>query len=144
MNKTCIFPFQFGGVKYGTCTSNGLSDGTYWCPTSVDKSGRYVDGKWGKCSSNCPMPMDYLHSKVLEEYYYYYYDDATFETDIRDDPLEYDIFGSNIEDNMFVSDLEDIFGTNFDLDYSDVDTFNFTEDDYVYYYDGNVLTWDRH
>ena len=64
MNKTCVLPFRYGGVKYATCTSNGLSDGTYWCPTSVNEAGNYIKGKWGRCSSNCPMPMGHRMNKM--------------------------------------------------------------------------------
>ena len=64
VNKTCVLPFRYGGVKYATCTSNGLSDGTYWCPTSVNEAGNYIKGKWGRCSSNCPMPMGHRMNKM--------------------------------------------------------------------------------
>ena len=53
VNKTCIFPFIYDGVKYSTCFDDPEG---FICSTLVDKSGNHVQGNWGYCGPNCPMP----------------------------------------------------------------------------------------
>ena len=49
--ELCIFPFKYQGIRYSGCTTTG-NGGIYWCPTEVDRYGKY-DGKYGNCGSTC-------------------------------------------------------------------------------------------
>ena len=45
------------------CDGDGMLDnytdyqnnGKFWCATEVTDANRYVSGKWGECSNNCPL-----------------------------------------------------------------------------------------
>ena len=51
INKDCVFPFAFNGMKYNKCAFD--SDG-FWCSTKVDATGSHISGMWGICGSDCP------------------------------------------------------------------------------------------
>ena len=50
-NKACVFPFQYNGTAYGSCTTKDHDQ--LWCATEVDANGDYIEGKWGNCNSYC-------------------------------------------------------------------------------------------
>ena len=57
-NKPCIFPFQYEGVTYNTCTGISSVEKIPWCSTLVDDAGNHVSGqgKYGNCGPECPAP----------------------------------------------------------------------------------------
>ena len=57
-NKPCVFPFQFEGVAYETCTLAASTENKPWCSTLVDDAGNHVTGQgsYGNCGPQCPAP----------------------------------------------------------------------------------------
>merc|ERR1719516_890200 len=52
--EPCVFPFNFQGVSYNGCTTNGGSQP--WCSTNTDALGSHMYGYWGNCDTNtCPL-----------------------------------------------------------------------------------------
>mmetsp|Transcript_19380 Transcript_19380/g.35232 ORF Transcript_19380/g.35232 Transcript_19380/m.35232 type:complete len:388 (-) Transcript_19380:58-1221(-) len=47
----CIFPFIYEGITHHSCGGSG------WCATETDEIGRFIGGKWGRCSSRCFQPI---------------------------------------------------------------------------------------
>uniref|UniRef100_A0A670ZKI5 Fibronectin type-II domain-containing protein n=1 Tax=Pseudonaja textilis TaxID=8673 RepID=A0A670ZKI5_PSETE len=56
----CVFPFVFKNQVYTGCTTNGRSDGRYWCATSSNYN---IDKMWRFCSEEsdptCVFPFIY-------------------------------------------------------------------------------------
>ena len=52
--KDCIFPFNYKGETYNSCTKAESSNGAAWCATEVDTTGEVVNNKWQDCDSLCP------------------------------------------------------------------------------------------
>ena len=50
-NVPCVFPFNFKGVLYETCTSAEYTQN--WCATKVGSNDSYIDDEWGNCNSDC-------------------------------------------------------------------------------------------
>ena len=48
----CVFPFEYGGIVYYSCTMYGET--RYWCSTKVDKDGKFIINFWGFCVDTCP------------------------------------------------------------------------------------------
>ena len=72
-NSTCQFPFQFDGLTWTSCTTQGNSyedRNKTWCSTKVDESGKHVTDKWGWCNENCSLSVkageSILNKKVIE------------------------------------------------------------------------------
>ena len=51
--KECIFPFEYRGNEYNSCTNDDSE--VFWCATDVNERGHYVEGssKWGECNDAC-------------------------------------------------------------------------------------------
>lgn len=45
----CVFPFDYAGVHYTSCTTAAASADAPWCSTKVDASGKHMQGNWGNC-----------------------------------------------------------------------------------------------
>ena len=60
-NKPCVFPFNYKGTDYTTCTNVG--EDFSWCSTKVDSDGNHIGGNWGSCEPTCPnyMPPGIIH-----------------------------------------------------------------------------------
>ena len=76
--KPCVFPFEFDGTTYSTCTNRikYKTNNLPWCSTKVDKKGKHIShrnrwlfsdfysisnsnqGNWGNCDETCPLPTD--------------------------------------------------------------------------------------
>ena len=57
-NLDCIFPFEYEGHIYWTCTDTTRSDltvGIQWCATDANDVGKFKS--FGMCKSNCPKGM---------------------------------------------------------------------------------------
>merc|ERR1712223_1076143 len=52
--ENCIFPFNFGGKKYNSCTKDHSENGLPWCATAVYRNGTIIKNSWGDCSIGCP------------------------------------------------------------------------------------------
>ena len=52
-DQKCVFPFIWSGVKHYSCVNDDVAGGS-WCSTKVDRSGKYIDTKWGICLPTCP------------------------------------------------------------------------------------------
>merc|ERR1719342_1375944 len=50
-NKTCIFPFTFGGQIHHSCVEIGECKS--WCATSIDSEGNCLPDQWGYCGQDC-------------------------------------------------------------------------------------------
>jgi len=50
----CIFPFQYKGVTYNSCTTVDSANEAAWCATEVQASGEVVNNKWEDCGDLCP------------------------------------------------------------------------------------------
>jgi len=50
----CIFPFNYKGVSYSTCTTEESENKVPWCATQVDETGEVVKNSWQDCSEGCP------------------------------------------------------------------------------------------
>ena len=48
----CVFPFEYSGNVYLSCTMYG--DTKYWCATKVDVDGKFIVNFWGFCVDSCP------------------------------------------------------------------------------------------
>ena len=48
--ENCIFPFNFGGKKYNSCTKDHSENGLPWCATAVYRNGTVIKNRWGDCS----------------------------------------------------------------------------------------------
>lgn len=57
-NTACVFPFGFNGVIFNECTFEQAIEDAAWCSTEVDSRGNHlaIQGKWGFCGKNCPIP----------------------------------------------------------------------------------------
>ena len=58
-NLLCVFPFEFRGKVYKTCTwEHAEPDNKAWCSTAVDNEGLHISGqgKWGHCGPSCYIP----------------------------------------------------------------------------------------
>ncbi|XP_060111209.1 fibronectin-like [Heteronotia binoei] len=49
----CVFPFIYKGKSYQSCTTDGWSDGTFWCATTSNYD---ADKKWKFCEVSGPDP----------------------------------------------------------------------------------------
>ncbi|XP_077169656.1 uncharacterized protein LOC143825514 [Paroedura picta] len=49
----CVFPFIYKGKSYQSCTTDGWSDGTFWCALTSNYD---VDKKWKFCQITGPDP----------------------------------------------------------------------------------------
>jgi len=75
LGQRCIFPFTYKGKTYDSCTDAGTSLHRYWCATSVDPDGSFIENEWGTCSARCHVVGNYIMpwlndhlSSFLEEY----------------------------------------------------------------------------
>jgi pimeloyl-ACP methyl ester carboxylesterase len=50
-NAVCIFPFEYKGVTYTSCTDKDQH--AAWCATDTDADGKFVVGQWGHCIPEC-------------------------------------------------------------------------------------------
>ena len=44
-----MFPFIYKGETHQRCTKRGSWMGA-WCSTIVDRNGKYINDKWGRCN----------------------------------------------------------------------------------------------
>merc|ERR1712083_1161937 len=51
--QRCIFPFNYEGQSYSSCTDKGSENGKPWCALEVDSNDNVVSGKWEDCDSTC-------------------------------------------------------------------------------------------
>ena len=53
--KPCMFPFNYDGGTYDTCTNVNDPDGKLWCSTKLDEYGNHDQsgGYWGHCGQDC-------------------------------------------------------------------------------------------
>ena len=60
--KPCVFPFEFDGTTYSTCTNRikHVTNNLPWCSTKVNTRGEHISGQgnWGNCDKTCPLPSD--------------------------------------------------------------------------------------
>ena len=59
-NKECVFPFQYRGETFDSCTNFGCPE-CFWCGTQYDVTD--TTG-WGICNEACPT-LEYVESKRL-------------------------------------------------------------------------------
>uniref|UniRef100_A0ACB8EUU1 Uncharacterized protein n=1 Tax=Sphaerodactylus townsendi TaxID=933632 RepID=A0ACB8EUU1_9SAUR len=52
-SPSCVFPFTYKGKSYWSCTTDGWSDGTFWCATTSNYD---ADKKWKVCQVSGPDP----------------------------------------------------------------------------------------
>ena len=71
LNKTCIFPFEYRGVTYNSCTTKGNdpdeSETKAWCSTKVNDFGIHIEeqGNWGICETKC-QPQSIFSGKLKQ------------------------------------------------------------------------------
>ena len=53
-NGTCVFPFKYDYRTYSSCADPEDYAGVGWCAFDSD----YSSGRWGYCTSSCPMAKD--------------------------------------------------------------------------------------
>lgn len=53
LDKECIFPFQYEGQTYSSCTTAKSDNGVPWCATEVDNSGVVIPNRWEDCAQGC-------------------------------------------------------------------------------------------
>ena len=49
--QKCIFPFNYEGTTYNTCTS--VDNDQPWCAYEVDSDATLVEGEWENCDNTC-------------------------------------------------------------------------------------------
>merc|ERR1712106_624422 len=66
----CIFPFNYKGVSYSTCTTEESENKVPWCATQVDETGEVVKNSWQDCSEGCPgtggINIDGLEKRLIQ------------------------------------------------------------------------------
>lgn len=63
--ERCIFPFNFQGIEYSDCTTDGRGDGRLWCATTNNYD---LDKKWGFCETE-EQAQQRLQAEETEEQY---------------------------------------------------------------------------
>merc|ERR1711874_112527 len=53
--KQCIFPFQYRGETYHSCTTTNSKNYKAWCATEINYSGEVINQKWGDCEPDCTL-----------------------------------------------------------------------------------------
>ena len=61
-NKECVFPFQYRGETFDSCTNFGCPE-CFWCGTQYDVTDTIG---WGICNEACPT-QEYIESKRLKQ-----------------------------------------------------------------------------
>ncbi len=61
--KPCVFPFNYKGVRYNSCTTVHARYNRAWCATRVDPQGDVIPGEWGDCHPrDCPSETEPCYS----------------------------------------------------------------------------------
>ena len=60
----CVFPFQYKGVTYSSCTKTDSQ--AAWCATETETSGEVKTGMWEDCQANCPSEEESERGKISE------------------------------------------------------------------------------
>ena len=64
--RPCIFPFQYKGETYSSCTKIDSRRQTAWCATETEPSGEVKTNKWEDCRANCPTEEDIEIGKIIQ------------------------------------------------------------------------------
>ena len=62
--RPCIFPFQYRGETYSSCTKTDSR--SYWCATETEANGEVKTNKWEDCRANCPTEEDIEIGKIIQ------------------------------------------------------------------------------
>ena len=61
--KRCVFPFQFLGKQYNSCTTYLACDSCFWCGTKFNVT---ATSGWGMCSNDCNKEGDKFKKIILK------------------------------------------------------------------------------